>query len=148
MKRLHVHVGVSHLEQSIRFYSTLFAAEPSVVKDDYAKWMLEDPRVNFAISAGQQAKGIRHLGIQADSTDELAEVYGRLKAADGPVVVEGRTTCCYAKSEKSWIADPEGIFWETFFTDGEATTYGESPALGTLSEGSDNNKCCLPKMPA
>ena len=145
MKRLHVHVGVADLDQSIRFYSTLFAAEPSVVKDDYAKWMLDDPRVNFAISAGQHAaKGIEHLGIQAENVDELGEVYGRLKAADRPVLEEGRTTCCYAKSEKSWIADPDGIVWETFFTDGEATTYGDSPALGTLSDSLSDDACCIP----
>jgi predicted lactoylglutathione lyase len=146
MKRLHVHVGVDDLGQSIRFYSTLFAAEPSVVKDDYAKWMLEDPRVNFAISAGNHAKkGIEHLGIQAESTEELSEVYGRLKAADRPVLEEGQTTCCYAKSEKSWIADPDGVVWEAFFTNGEATTYSDSPALGTLSDSLPENQCCLPK---
>ncbi len=145
MKRLHVHVGVAVLDQSIRFYSTLFAAEPSVVKGDYAKWMLDDPRVNFAISAGKHAqRGIEHLGIQAESTEELGEVYDRLKAADGPVLEEGRTTCCYAKSEKSWIADPDGIVWETFFTDGEATTYGDSPELGTLGDSLGSDKCCLP----
>ena len=149
MKRLHVHVGVNDLDQSIRFYSTLFAAEPTVRKDDYAKWMLEDPRVNFAISAGQHStKGVQHLGVQVESTDELAEVYGRLKAADRPVLEEGRTTCCYAKSEKSWIADPDGLVWETFFTDGEATAYGDSPALGTLSDSLSDDKCCLPKAAA
>mgnify|MGYP006213676253 CR=1 FL=1 len=110
MKRLHVHVGVTDLHQSIRFYSTLFAAKPTVVKDDYAKWMLDDPRVNFAISSGAHAgKGIEHLGIQVESGNELAEVYARLKAADGPLLEEGQTTCCYAKSEKSWIADPNGV---------------------------------------
>ena len=145
MKRLHVHVGVSDLDQSIRFYSTLFASEPSVVKVDYAKWMLDDPRVNFAISAGKHAqKGIEHLGIQVESAEELGEVYGRLKTADRPVLEEGRTTCCYAKSEKSWIADPDGIVWETFFTDGEATTYGDSPALGTLGDNLPAGHCCEP----
>ena len=145
MKRMHVHVGVDDLDRSIRFYSTLFAAEPAVVKDDYAKWMLDDPRVNFAISAGKHdQKGIEHLGIQVESADELGEVYGRLKAADAPVLEEGRTTCCYAKSEKSWIADPDGIVWETFLTDGEATTYGASPALETLGDGLAANACCVP----
>ena len=149
MKRLHVHAGVSDLDQSIRFYSTLFAAEPTLVKPDYAKWMLDDPRVNFAISSGRhEATGIEHLGIQADSTDELGEVYGRLKQADRPVLEEGRTTCCYAKSEKSWISDPDGIVWETFYTDGEATTYGDSPALATLGDSLDDSKCCLPKAAA
>lgn len=145
MKRLHVHVGVSDLHQSIGFYSTLFAAEPSVVKDDYAKWMLDDPRVNFAISSGNHArKGIEHLGIQTESTDELSEVYGRLKAADRPVLDEGTTTCCYAKSEKSWIADPDGVVWEAFHTNGEATVYGDSPALDTLAGAPEAAKCCAP----
>jgi catechol 2,3-dioxygenase-like lactoylglutathione lyase family enzyme len=149
MKRLHVHVGVDDLDRSIGFYSTMFGAEPAVVKNDYAKWMLEDPRVNFAISSGQHpTKGIQHLGIQAESVEELGDVYGRLKAADGPVLEEGRTTCCYAKSEKSWIADPDGLVWEAFFTDGEATTYGDNPALGTLADSLPNDKCCLPKVAA
>lgn len=146
MKRLHVHVGVENLDASIGFYSTMFGAEPSVVKEDYAKWMLDDPRVNFAISAGNHArKGIEHLGIQAESIEELGEVYGRLKAADGPVLEEGRTTCCYAKSEKSWIADPDGIVWEAFFTDGDATTYSESPDLDQLASHDAGSTCCVPK---
>ena len=146
MKRLHVHAGVKDLDESIRFYSTLFAAEPSVRKEDYAKWMLDDPRVNFAISTGaDRTGGVRHLGVQVESLNELGEVYGRLKAADRPVLEEGRTTCCYAKSEKSWIADPDGLVWETFFTDGTATTYGDSPQLGTLGDSLSEDKCCLPK---
>ena len=146
MKRLHVHVGVTDLHQSVRFYSTLFAVEPTVLKHDYAKWMLDDPRVNFAISAGKHAtKGIQHLGVQTESVGELGEVYDRLQAADRPVLEEGRTSCCYAKSEKNWTSDPDGIVWETFFTDGEATTYGEDPALGTLAGSLSEDKCCLPK---
>ena len=150
MKRLHVHVGVTDLGRSIRFYSTLFAAEPTVIKADYAKWMLDDPRVNFAISAGQHAsKGIQHLGVQVESTDELAEVYGRLKAADGPVLEEGRTTCCYAKSEKSWIADPQGVVWETFHTTGQAVNYGTGPELEKLaSDNAAPNACCAPTIEA
>ena len=149
MKRLHLHVGVADLDRSIAFYSTLFGAEPSVAKGDYAKWMLDDPRVNFAISSGDHAaKGIEHLGIQAESQAELAEVYGRLKAADRPVLEEGATTCCYAKSEKSWIADPDGIVWEAFLTSGEATVYGDSPALGALSERTAEGACCAPALPA
>jgi len=149
VKRLHVHVGVENLERSIGFYSTLFGAEPTVVKGDYAKWMLEDPRVNFAISSGQHAaSGIEHLGIQVESSGELAEVYGRLQAAERPVLEEGATTCCYAKSEKSWIADPDGIIWEAFFTNGEATVYGDSPALSALSENAAEAACCTPAMPA
>ena len=145
MKRLHVHVGVADLDRSVQFYSTLFGAEPKVLKSDYAKWMIEDPLVNFAISAGQHdEKGIQHLGIQAETVDELGQVYGQLQAADRPVLEEGRTTCCYAKSEKSWIADPDGIVWEAFYTDGEATTYGDSPALGTLADSLPKEKCCIP----
>ena len=149
MNRLHVHVGVKDLDQSVRFYSTLFAAEPTVRKDDYAKWMIDDPRVNFAVSAGRHAvKGIEHLGIQAESGEELGEVYGLLKAADRPVLEEGATTCCYARSEKSWISDPDGIIWEAFFTDGEATVYGDSPALGAVSASAAGDACCAPAMTA
>lgn len=149
MKRLHVHVGVSDLDQSITFYSTLFGAEPTVTKSDYAKWMLDDPRVNFAISAGRQAaKGIKHLGIQVESADELGEVYGRLKTADRPVLEEGATTCCYAKSQKSWIADPDGVVWEAFLTNGEATDYGNSPDLSAVSENASSGACCAPEITA
>ncbi len=149
MKRLHVQVGVADLDRSIAFYSTLFGAPPSVAKPDYAKWMLEDPRVNFAISAGRHAaNGVEHLGIQAEDETELAAVYGRLRAADGPVLEEGATTCCYAKSEKSWIADPNGIVWEAFFTNGEATVYGDSPELAALSANAGEGACCAPAMPA
>jgi catechol 2,3-dioxygenase-like lactoylglutathione lyase family enzyme len=145
MKRLHVHVGVADLDRSIHFYSTLFGADPTVLKPDYAKWMLEDPRVNFAISADNHArKGIEHLGIQAESVEELGQVYGQLRAADRPVLEEGRTTCCYAKSEKSWVADPDGIVWEAFYTDGEATSYGDSPELATLGAHLADDKCCIP----
>ncbi|MEZ6023053.1 MAG: ArsI/CadI family heavy metal resistance metalloenzyme [Hyphomonadaceae bacterium] len=115
MKRLHVHVGVADLDQSIRFYTALFASEPSVRKDDYAKWMLEDPRVNFAISARAEGAGVRHLGIQVENADELQDVYARLKQADGPTFEEGKTTCCYHESEKTWISDPQGVAWETFY---------------------------------
>ena len=127
MKRLHVHVSVDDLGQSIGFYSTLFAAQPSVVKPDYAKWMLEDPRVNFAISArGRDHAGVDHLGIQVEDEAELTEVYARLQAAEGPVLEQGAVTCCYHQSEKSWIADPAGVQWEAFLTRGESTVYGES----------------------
>lgn len=147
MKRLHVHVGVDDLDRSIGFYSTLFDAPPTVVKPDYAKWMLEDPRVNFAISSDHHAaKGTEHLGIQVESDDELAEVYGRLKAADRPLLEEGATTCCYARSEKSWIADPDGIVWEAFLTRGDATVYGDSPALAAMSPNAAEAACCIPAI--
>lgn len=147
MKRLHVHVGVHDLDRSIQFYSNLFAAEPTVKKGDYAKWMLEDPRVNFAISVrSAEAAGVRHLGIQVESEDELGEVYARLKAADAPVFEEGATTCCYAKSEKSWINDPQGVPWETFHTTGESTTYGGG-VEGAVPDSHAATKpapCCIP----
>lgn len=139
MKRLHVHVAVEDLQASIRFYSELFASKPMVLKDDYAKWMLEDPRVNFAISRRSENTGIRHLGIQVENQTELAEVYSRLKRADRPVLEEGATICCYARSEKSWIEDPQGVKWETFLTVGEATTYGgDEPGLPQAAS------CCEP----
>ncbi|WP_374529216.1 ArsI/CadI family heavy metal resistance metalloenzyme [Novosphingobium sp.] len=150
MKRFHVHVGVENLDQSIAFYSSLFGAEPSVTKADYAKWMLEDPRINFAISVREGAvKGIEHLGIQVEDQAELAEVYGRLQAADRPVLEEGATTCCYAKSEKSWIADPDGVVWEAFLTSGESTVYGGSPQLEQLvSANAGSGACCAPQVAA
>ena len=148
MKRFHVHVGVTDLDASIAFYSGLFGAEPSVTKPDYAKWMLEDPRINFAISRKCGAvKGIEHVGIQVEDEAELAEVYGRLKSANAPMLEEGATTCCYAKSEKSWIADPDGVVWEAFLTMGDSTVYGDSPDFSALS--SDNaaaSACCAPQV--
>ena len=130
MKRMHVHVSVRDIPDAVRFYSALFAAQPSMVKPDYAKWMLDDPRVNFAISTRGREPGLDHLGIQVESQDELREVYGRLHQAGGKIIEQGHTTCCYAKSEKSWIDDPAGISWETFFTTGEATDYGDSVERG------------------
>ena len=146
MKRLHVHMSVGDLDQSIRFYSTLFAAAPTMVKPDYAKWMLEDPRVNFAISThAGGAPGIDHLGIQVEDGEELQEIYGRLKDAEGPVLEEGKTTCCYAQSEKSWTLDPQGVSWETFLTTGESTVYGTStPRVEKLKPVA----CCGPGKPA
>ncbi|WP_430444902.1 ArsI/CadI family heavy metal resistance metalloenzyme [Sphingorhabdus contaminans] len=150
MKRLHVHVGVDNLDQSVAFYSALFGTEPSVTKSDYAKWMLEDPRVNFAISCKEGvAKGVEHLGIQVEDGAELADVYGRLKKAGGPVLEEGATTCCYAKSEKSWIADPDGVVWEAFLTQGESTVYGDSPDFDQLTgDNAAATACCAPKVEA
>jgi catechol-2,3-dioxygenase len=146
MKRLHVrvHVAVDDLERSVRFYSTLFAAPPSVVKPDCAKWTLEDPRVNFAVSArAQDHVGLDHLGIQVERADELVEVYERLKQAEGPVLEQGATTCCYAKSETSWIADPQGAAWEAFFTQDESTVYGDSVDLSAIRAAS---ACCAPTI--
>jgi catechol 2,3-dioxygenase-like lactoylglutathione lyase family enzyme len=125
LKRLHVHVAVADLTTSIGFYSNLFDSAPTVVKDDYAKWMLDDPRVNFAISDRAAAPGLDHLGIQVDSGEELAELAGRLKAAGQVTRDQQAATCCYARSDKSWVNDPSGLRWETFHTFGEATAYGE-----------------------
>ena len=125
MKRLHLHIGVPEIEPAIAFYSALFDAPPSVIKPDYAKWMLEDPCVNLAISARGRAGGVDHVGVQVDSTAELAVLAGRLKAAGSNTLDQKATTCCYAKSDKSWATDTAGVRWETFFTHGEATSYGE-----------------------
>lgn len=140
MKRLHLHVSVPDLSQSIQFYETLFGASPSVVKDDYAKWMLEDPRVNFAISQRERSAGIDHVGIQTDTVAELSELSTRLKAAGARTYDQEATTCCYAKSDKSWVNDPSGLRWETFFTFGEATTYGEEEPVAELVSAS--SACC------
>lgn len=151
MKRLHVHVSVDDLKHSIGFYSALFAAQPSLVKPDYAKWMLDDPRVNFAISTRGRKPGLDHLGIQVENTDELHEVYGRLREAGGTVIEQGQTACCYAQSEKSWIDDPAGIAWETFHTTGESTTYGdgsgENGARIANEKVTDDKQgaCCAPQ---
>jgi hypothetical protein len=142
MKRFHVHVSVDDLAQSVRFYSTLFSTEPTVLKDDYAKWMLGDPRVNFAISTGSGPAGVSHLGIQAEDETELVEIYGRLSRAERPIVEEKDTTCCYARSDKQWVADPQGVPWETFLTHGEATVYGQSGALTKLGEASGGLSTC------
>ncbi len=125
MKRFHVHLRVKNLEESINFYSALFNAPASIRKPDYAKWMLEDPKVNFAISTGHEQAGIEHLGIQTDSSEELNQVFAQMEKAKGSVFTEGECTCCYSKSQKSWITDPQGVDWEAFYTHGNATVYGE-----------------------
>jgi catechol 2,3-dioxygenase-like lactoylglutathione lyase family enzyme len=146
MKRLHVHVAVDSLPQSITFYSALFAAQPAMVKTDYAKWMLDDPRVNFAISTRGRQAGLDHLGIQVENDDELREVYARLHKAGGNIVEQGQTACCYAKSEKSWIDDPSGIAWETFLTTGESTTYGDGTGERQARVAHEKpSACCIPQ---
>jgi len=143
MKRLHIHVAVDELSKSIGFYSALFAAEPSVVKTDYAKWMLDDPRMNFAISSRGRAPGLDHLGIQVEDKAELAEVYARLNKAGGNVIEQGETACCYAKSEKAWIDDPAGIAWETFHTTGENIVYGDGSGENE-ARTTGAGACCVP----
>lgn len=145
MKRMHVHVAVHDLERSIGFYSALFAAQPAVVKPDYAKWMLDDPRVNFAISTRGRQAGLDHLGIQVESQDELSDVYARLREVGGAVLEQGQTTCCYAKSEKSWIEDPSGISWETFFTTGESIDYGIGIEKEARVAHAQAQACCAPQ---
>jgi catechol-2,3-dioxygenase len=146
MKRLHVHVSVADLAHSIQFYSALFATEPTVTKPDYAKWMLDDPRVNFAISMRGRQTGLDHLGIQVEAPAELTEIYRRLRHADRPVLEEGATTCCYAKSEKAWITDPQGLPWETFLTTGDSTVYGDTQDLGQIR--TTQGACCAPTVTA
>lgn len=144
MKRFHVHVSVADLSASIRYYAALFAAEPTVVKPDYAKWMLEDPRVNFAISARGAEPGVDHLGFQTDDAAELAELKQRAAAADMALQDEGETSCCYARSDKYWLTDPQGIAWEQFHTLGDVPVYGESRQI---EAGGEASACCAPRAP-
>ena len=138
MKRIHIHVGVEKLDESIRFYSAIFGAQPVKTKPDYAKWMLDDPRVNFAISTRASKNGVDHLGIQVDENDELAKLRGRVKAADLAVFDEGATVCCYANSDKSWVQDPSGIPWEAYRTMEDAQIFSSKVA--------DNDEaCCAPQ---
>ena len=136
MKRFHVHVAVPDLQQAIRFYSTMFGAEPSVVKEDYAKWMLEDPRVNFAISQRGEASGVNHLGFQVDNASELTEIHSRLQAADSGVVEEKNASCCYARSDKYWVTDPAGVPWESFHS------LGTVPFFHGEAKEPQKNACC------
>ena len=145
MKRMHVHVAVDDLQPAIGFYSALFAARPSVVKTDYAKWMLDDPRMNFAISARGRQAGLDHLGIEVEDSDELNDVYARLRTAGGRVTEQGQTSCCYATSEKSWIDDPAGIAWETFLTTGQSTNYGDGSGERE-ARIAHTKACCAPEV--
>ena len=138
MKRFHAHVHVDDLAQSIAFYSKLFAAAPTRVEADYAKWMLEDPRVNFAISTRGAKPGLDHFGLQTDDAAELAELKARAEAADMALLDEGSTTCCYARSEKHWVTDPQGIAWEHFHTLGDIPVFNESPPSAVAGA------CCAP----
>lgn len=147
MKRFHVHVHVDDLGKSIAFYSRLFAAEPTRVESDYAKWMLEDPRVNFAISTRGTQAGLDHLGFQTDDAAELAELKARAEAADMALLDEGETTCCYARSEKHWITDPQGIAWEHFHTLGNVPVFGESRPAEAPATSAAEPACCAPRAP-
>ena len=143
MKRFHVHVHVEDLDKSMAFYAKLFAAEPTRVEADYAKWMLDDPRINFAISTRGRKPGIDHLGLQTDDPTELAAMKARAKAADMALLGEGETTCCYARSEKHWVTDPQGIAWEHFHTLGDIPVFHERAAEAAASGG-----CCASASPA
>jgi hypothetical protein len=154
MKRFHVHIAVDDLIDSIRFYTALFAAEPSVVKPDYAKWMLDDPRVNFAVSARGAAPGLNHLGMQVESSDELAEMRARLQTLQAEVIEESGAACCYAKSDKYWASDPQGIPWETFRTLDSIPVFGADAASAAaccvpLAPANENetSPCCIPSSP-
>lgn len=140
MKRFHIHVGVKDLEKSVRFYSTLFGQKPTKQKVDYAKWMLEDPRINFAISTRVGENGVDHLGIQVDQDSELAEITERLKAADLGVYDEGEATCCYAESKKAWVQDPAGIAWEAYRTMADVELFKGNDE--SESSCCDTEACC------
>ncbi len=142
MKRFHVHVHVDDLDRSIGFYSALFAAEPTRVEGDYAKWMLEDPRINFAISTRGSKPGIDHLGVQTDDPAALATLKARAEAADMVLLDEGETTCCYARSEKHWVTDPQGIAWEHFHT------LGNIPVFSEAQKRDGASTCCAPAVEA
>lgn len=141
MKRFHVHLHVNNLPQSIAFYSQLFGAEPARTESDYAKWMLDDPPVNFAISTRGEAAGIDHLGIQTDNEQELLELKQRAQSADLALLDEGATTCCYARSEKHWVTDPQGIAWEHFHT------LGNIPVFREKQDEPATSACCAPTAP-
>ncbi|MFO1338764.1 MAG: ArsI/CadI family heavy metal resistance metalloenzyme [Burkholderiaceae bacterium] len=140
MKRFHVHAHVQDLPQSVAFYTRLFGAEPTRLESDYAKWMLEDPRVNFAISTRGGTPGVDHLGFQADDAGELAELKARARAADLPLADEGETSCCYARSEKHWVVDPQGIAWEHFHTLGDIPAFSETRRAA--APGTKPSSCC------
>ncbi|MCL6417672.1 VOC family protein [Aestuariirhabdus sp. Z084] len=146
MKRLHIHIGVENLDRSIEFYNALFGAQPVKTKTDYAKWMLEDPSVNFAISTRSGKQGVDHLGIQVDQGPELDTLRGRIKEADMSIFDEGETVCCYARSDKSWVKDPSGIAWEAYQTMDDAEFYTADEASDPPSQsGAEPQACCAPQ---
>ena len=143
MKRFHVHVAVEKLDDSIRFYSSLFGTAPTVVQPDYAKWMLEEPRVNFAISQRGRQPGVNHLGFQVESDDELQAMHSQLEAADAGLVAQKDAACCYARSDKYWVTDPQGVAWETFHTLDSVPVYGEDTRAAAMQSA-----CCIPLAPS
>lgn len=152
MKRMHIHMGVEDLDRGIRFYSALFGADPVKTRDDYAKWMLDDPSVNFAISTRARHKGVDHLGLQVDDDGELGEIRGRLAGADMATFDEGETVCCYARSDKSWVQDPSGVAWEAYRTMADAQVFTEDQAPDEQAccapEAKGRDACCAPEADA
>jgi len=146
MKRFHVHVSVDDLARNIRFYSCLFGTEPLIVKDDYAKWMLDDPKLNFAISERGDDPGVNHLGIQVESDEELEAMRGQLTRADQPVVEQVDAACCYAKSNKHWVQDPQGIAWETFHSLSNIPVFGRDTKSTGKTIPLKAAACCVPKI--
>lgn len=138
MKTIHINLKVKELDKSINFYNELFGTQATTVKPDYAKWQLDDPKVNFSISQSSDQEGLNHLGIQADSSDELHEVYDNIERSKGKVMEEGHTVCCYSQSEKSWVEDPQGILWEAFHT------YGTSEVNKVEAVADAEASCCAP----
>ena len=146
MKRFHVHVAVKELQESIRFYSAMFGTTPTVVKSDYAKWMLDDPRINFAISQRGESVGVNHLGLQAETEEELEDIHTNLQQADQAIVAEKGIHCCYAKSDKYWVTNPQGVAWESFRSLGSVPLYGEeNHATATSCGTSGAAACCTPQ---
>lgn len=151
MKRFHIHTHVTDLQASIAFYSKLFAAEPTRLESDYAKWMLEDPRINFAISTRGGKPGVDHLGFQTDTEEELAELRTRARDADLTLLDAGETTCCYARSDKYWLLDPQGVAWEQFHTLGDIPTFNEgrnpAPVVAAAAGAPQGRSCAIPVKP-
>jgi catechol 2,3-dioxygenase-like lactoylglutathione lyase family enzyme len=148
MKRLHIHIGIENLEEAIRFYTTLFGAAPVKTKSDYAKWLLDDPLVNFAVSTRASKHGVDHLGIQVDDVSELADMRNRLKQGELSVFDEGETVCCYARSDKTWVQDPSGVPWEAYHTMEDAEVISnripESKEACCTPETKGQPECCAP----
>ena len=140
MSRFHIHIAVDDIQKSVNFYSAVFGSQPSVLKDDYAKWALEDPRLNFAISTRGKNKGLDHIGLQAESDAELQTIRQRLEQAGIQGLAQEATTCCYAESDKYWVQDPQGIAWESFHT------LNSAPVFGEQAEDVQQGACCTPKL--
>ena len=142
MKRFHVNVAVQDLDRSAQFYTTLFGAEPTVLKGDYAKWMLDDPRINFSINTGVQNRGLNHIGLQADTMDELEVIQKRLRDAEQETFDQPNAQCCYANSSKTWVRDPDDVAWETFVTHGDITSYGDDRVPEDVFAAAESDNCC------